>query len=55
MYLTSRPSTFVRLGNLSHLGWCLLAVERWFSWGKLRASLFQDDVRDSIFSQTNSR
>lgn len=26
-------------------------VERWFSWGKLRASLFQDDVRDSIFSQ----
>lgn len=28
-------------------------VERWFSWGKLRASLFQDDVRDSIFSQTN--
>lgn len=28
-------------------------VERWFSWGKLRASLFQDDVRNSIFSQTN--
>jgi iron complex outermembrane receptor protein len=28
-------------------------VERWFSWGKLRASLFQDDVRDSIFSQRN--
>ncbi|MBL8270662.1 TonB-dependent receptor [Steroidobacter sp.] len=28
-------------------------VERWLSWGKLRASLFQDDVRDSIFSQTN--
>jgi iron complex outermembrane receptor protein len=28
-------------------------VERWFSWGKLRASLFQDDVRDSIFGQTN--
>jgi len=28
-------------------------AERWFSWGKLRASLFQDDVRDSIFSQTN--
>lgn len=26
-------------------------VERWFGWGKLRASLFQDDVRDSIFSQ----
>ena len=28
-------------------------VERRFGWGKLRASLFQDDVRDSIFSQTN--
>lgn len=28
-------------------------VERWMSWGKLRATLFQDDVRDSIFSQTN--
>ncbi len=28
-------------------------VERWTSWGKLRATLFQDDVRDSIFSQTN--
>ena len=28
-------------------------VERWLSWGKLRASLFQDDVRDSIFSQTD--
>lgn len=28
-------------------------VERWLGWGKLRASFFQDDVRDSIFSQTN--
>lgn len=28
-------------------------VERMLAWGKLRASLFQDDVRDSIFSQTN--
>lgn len=28
-------------------------VERYLDWGKLRASLFQDDVRDSIFSQTN--
>ena len=28
-------------------------VERWLDWGKLRASLFQDDVRDSIFGQTN--
>lgn len=28
-------------------------VERWLSWGKLRATAFQDDVRDSIFSQTN--
>lgn len=28
-------------------------VERWLNWGRLRASLFQDDVRDSIFSQTN--
>lgn len=28
-------------------------VERWFSWGKLRASVFQDDVRNSILSQTN--
>ncbi len=28
-------------------------VERWFGWGNLRASLFQDDVRDSIFSQVN--
>ncbi|WP_116812625.1 TonB-dependent receptor [Steroidobacter cummioxidans] len=28
-------------------------VERWLSWGKLRASLFQDDVRDSIFTQTD--
>jgi iron complex outermembrane receptor protein len=28
-------------------------AERWLGWGKLRASLFQDDVRDSIFSQTN--
>jgi iron complex outermembrane receptor protein len=26
-------------------------VERWLDWGKLRASLFQDDVRDSIFGQ----
>jgi iron complex outermembrane recepter protein len=30
-----------------------LTAERWLDWGKLRASLFQDDVRDSIFSQTN--
>ena len=34
-----------------------LTAERWLgttnNWGKLRASLFQDDVRDSIFSQTN--
>ena len=28
-------------------------IERWFDWGKLRASIFQDDVRDSIFGQTN--
>jgi iron complex outermembrane recepter protein len=28
-------------------------VEHWLDWGKLRASLFQDDVRDSIFGQTN--
>jgi iron complex outermembrane receptor protein len=28
-------------------------VEHHLDWGKLRASLFQDDVRDSIFSQTN--
>lgn len=28
-------------------------VERWLDWGKLRASVFQDDVRDSIFGQTN--
>lgn len=28
-------------------------VEHWLDWGKLRASLFQDDVRDSIYSQTN--
>lgn len=30
-----------------------LAVERAFGAGRLRASVFQDDVRDSIFSQTN--
>lgn len=30
-----------------------LTAERWVEWGKVRASLFQDDVRDSIFSQTN--
>jgi iron complex outermembrane receptor protein len=30
-----------------------LTAERWLEWGKLRASIFQDDVRDSIFSQTN--
>lgn len=30
-----------------------LTAERWLHWGKLRASIFQDDVRDSIFSQTN--
>lgn len=28
-------------------------VERWLSWGRLRASLFQDDVRDSIFTQSD--
>ncbi len=28
-------------------------VERWMRWGKLRVSVFQDDVRDSIFGQTN--
>ena len=28
-------------------------VERWMPWGRLRASVFQDDVRDSIFGQTN--
>lgn len=28
-------------------------VEHWVDWGKLRVSVFQDDVRDSIFSQTN--
>ncbi|MBM0108258.1 TonB-dependent receptor [Steroidobacter sp. S1-65] len=28
-------------------------VEHWLPWGKVRATLFQDDVRDSIFSQTN--
>lgn len=28
-------------------------VERWMRWGKLRVSAFQDDVRDSIFGQTN--
>lgn len=28
-------------------------VERWLAWGKVRVSLFQDDVRDSIFGQTN--
>lgn len=29
------------------------SVERWMRWGRLRASVFQDDVRDSIFGQTN--
>lgn len=28
-------------------------IEHYLDWGKVRASLFQDDVRDSIFSQTN--
>jgi iron complex outermembrane receptor protein len=30
-----------------------LTYERGMTWGTLRASLFQDDVRDSIFAQTN--
>ncbi len=30
-----------------------LTFERQLTWGSLRASLFQDDVRDSIFAQTN--
>jgi iron complex outermembrane receptor protein len=30
-----------------------LTIERWLSRGSLRASIFQDDVRDSIFAQTN--
>lgn len=28
-------------------------LERYLDWGKVRASVFQDDVRDSIFGQTN--
>jgi iron complex outermembrane receptor protein len=30
-----------------------LTVERWMEGGHVRLSLFQDDVRDSIFAQTN--
>lgn len=30
-----------------------LTYERTNRWGRIRASLFQDDVRDSIFAQTN--
>lgn len=29
------------------------SVEHWLDWGQLRVSIFQDDVRDSIFGQTN--